>query len=72
MTTQSRTEERTAGTEATSRTSALDWAVFGCLAAGAVGIMKALNMEKASDVLICLVGSVLAFGTVFYMHVRKD
>jgi hypothetical protein len=70
MTTQSNTER--VENEATStRTSALDWAVFGCLAAGAVGIIKALNMEKASDVLVCLVGAVLAFGVVFFAHLRK-
>lgn len=72
MTAQSRTEERGEQTEVKSRTSALDWAVFGCLAAGAVGIIKALDMDKASDVLLCLIGSVLAFGVVFYMHIQKD
>jgi len=52
-------------------TTALDWAVFGCLVAGAVGIIKALGMDNPSGVLLCLLGSVAAFGMVFYVHLRK-
>ena len=54
-----------------SKTNALDWAVLGCLAAGAVGLLKALFMDSGRDVLGCLLGSVLAFGVVFYVHLRK-
>jgi hypothetical protein len=70
MTTQLETETRGEITEA-KRTSALDYAVFGCLAAGGVGIIKALDMNSAIDVFICLLGSVVAFGVVFYVHLRK-
>lgn len=52
-------------------TTALDWAVFGCLAAGAVGIIKALGMETPSGVLLCLLGSVAAFGLIIYVHFQK-
>jgi len=52
-------------------TTALDWAVLGCLIAGAVGIVKALGMDKPSGVLLCLLGSVAAFGLVIYVHLRK-
>jgi hypothetical protein len=73
MTTQTQTADKSETTESSSRkTSALDWAVFGCLAAGAVGIIKALDMDRPFDVLICLLGSVAAFGLVIYLHVRKS
>ena len=51
--------------------TALDWAVFGCLIAGAVGIIKALGMDSPFGVLLCLLGSVAAFGLVIYVHLRK-
>jgi hypothetical protein len=54
-----------------SATPALDWAIFGCLAAGAVGIIKAFDMDSPSGVLLCLLGSVAAFGLVIYVHLRK-
>jgi hypothetical protein len=54
-----------------SATSGLDWAVFGCLAAGAVGIIKALGMDSPSGVLLCLLGSVAAFGLVIFFHFKK-
>ena len=53
-------------------TTALDWAVFGCLAAGAVGLIKALDMDSPGGVLLCLLGSVAAFGLVIYVHLRKS
>jgi len=52
-------------------TTALDWAVLGCLIAGAVGIVKAFSMDSPSGVLLCLLGSVGAFGLVIYVHLRK-
>jgi hypothetical protein len=55
-----------------NKTSALDWAVFGCLSAGAVGIIKALGAESPSGVLLCLLGSVAAFGLIIYLHLRKS
>ena len=72
MTTQNQTESRSDTDESTSRTDALDWAVFGCLAAGGVGIIKALSMDRAIDILICLLGSVIAFSVVLYVHLRKS
>jgi len=50
---------------------ALDWAVFGCLAAGVGGIYKAMSMDNAWSVLLCLLGSIAAFGVVIYAHLRK-
>lgn len=51
--------------------TAMDWAVLSCLIAGAVGIIKAFGMETPSGVLLCLFGSVAAFGSVIYVHLRK-
>jgi hypothetical protein len=48
------------------------YAVLGCLAAGTVGICKALNMDSGIDVLLCLLGSVAAFGLVFYIYLRGE
>lgn len=49
----------------------LGFAVLGCMVAGGVGIAKALNMERGLDVLFCLLGSVAAFGVVFYVYLRR-
>jgi len=77
MTTETEIEAKT-GTESEadqaereSRNHALDWAVYGCLAAGAVGIFKAWSMDRALDILICLLASVVAFSVVFYVNLRK-
>lgn len=76
MTTQTSAETKSQDTTATTRVSeaetAIGFAVMGCLVAGAVGIVKALEMERASDVLLCLLGSVAAFGFVIYIHFRRD
>ena len=61
------TSDRLSGAE-----TVVGWAVFGCLTAGGVGILKALSMENASDVLLCLLGSATAFGMVLYLYVRKS
>lgn len=55
-----------------NKTTALDWAVFGCLVAGAVGIIKALGADSPFGVLLCLLGSVAAFGLIIYLHLRKS
>jgi len=41
--------------------------VLGLLAGGVVGIMKATSMESGFDVMLCLFGSVAAFGGVYYI-----
>lgn len=56
-------------TPATTR--ALDLAVYGCLVAGVVGIIKAALMTSPAGVLICLLGSAVAFGLVIYVRLRK-
>jgi hypothetical protein len=52
-------------------TTAADWAVLGCLVAGAVGIYKAFGMDNPFGVLLYLLGSVAAFGLVIYVHLQK-
>lgn len=54
-----------------SAETAVGFAVLGCLFAGGAGIYKALSMESGFDVLLCLLGSVAAFGLVFYIYFRK-
>jgi len=61
--------------ETTKRESSSDtllgFAVLGLLVAGTVGVLKALSMESGFDVLLCLLGSVAAFGAVYYIHFGK-
>jgi hypothetical protein len=73
MSTQIQTENRSVAPErSTSAETVLGFAVLGCLIAGGVGIVKALSMESGFDVLLCLLGSVAAFGMVFYIYFRKS
>jgi len=45
--------------------------VIGCLAAGLVGVVKALKMTNGFDVLLCLLGAMTAFGLVLYIFFWK-
>lgn len=45
--------------------------VIGLLTAGAVGILKAIGMAGGFDVMLCLFGSVVAFGAVYYILFGK-
>jgi hypothetical protein len=47
-------------------------AVFGCLLAGIVGVIKASIMASGIDVLLCLWGSVLAFGVAIGVYFWKQ
>ncbi|HXR46353.1 MAG TPA: hypothetical protein VN784_02845 [Candidatus Limnocylindrales bacterium] len=46
-------------------------AVCGCLMAGMVGVIKASTMASGLDVLLCLWGSVLAFGVAIGVYAWK-
>ena len=46
-------------------------AVLGCLLAGMVGVIKASTMASGLDVLLCLWGSVLAFGVAIGVYFWK-
>jgi len=47
-------------------------AVFGCLIAGLVGVIKASTMVSGIDVLLCLWGAVLAFGLAIGVYFWKQ
>jgi uncharacterized membrane protein YuzA (DUF378 family) len=55
-----------------SADTVLGFVVLGLLTAGAVGILKALSMASGFDVLLCLLGSVAAFGTVYYIYFGRQ
>ena len=46
-------------------------AIFGCLIAGTVGVIKASTMADGVDVLLCLWASVLAFGVAIGVYLWK-
>jgi len=72
MSTQAHTENRSATPERNSSAeTVVGFAVLGCLVAGGVGIVKALSMESGLGVLLCLLGSVAAFGMVYYIYFGK-
>ena len=56
-----------------SRTEALlDFVALGCLIAGALAIIKALQMRQAIDALTCLPAAVAACSLICYLYFRKD
>ncbi|HVV02131.1 MAG TPA: hypothetical protein VHH88_12260 [Verrucomicrobiae bacterium] len=67
---QTRTETHAAESGSHAET-VIGFAILGCLAAGVIGIVTALSMTTGLDVLLCLLGSVAAFGTVFYIYLHK-
>jgi hypothetical protein len=72
MTTQTQTRNRSETTTRSSSTdTVLGFAVIGLLVAGTVGVLKAWSMESGLDVLLCLLGSVAAFGAVYYIYFAK-
>lgn len=72
MSTQTQTEIRSKTPEhSSSAETVVGFAVLGLLVAGAVGIWKAMSMESGLDVLFCLLGSVAAFGAVYYIYFGK-
>ncbi len=73
MSTQTETENSSAvPTRKSNPETVVGFAVLGCLVAGAVGILKALSMDSGLGVLLCLLGSVAAFGVVYYIYFGKD
>lgn len=54
------------------RTVVMAFAVVGCLAAGMAGVIKALTMTGGFDVLLCLLGSIGAFGTALCVYFWKQ
>jgi hypothetical protein len=54
-----------------SREGVVVLAVMGCFLAGIVGVVKASIMANGLDVLLCLWGSVLAFGVAIGVFLWK-
>ena len=52
--------------------AALNFASFGCLVAGVVAMLKAVDMQRASDGLLCAVGSLTACALVGFLYFRND
>ncbi|MEY2466442.1 MAG: hypothetical protein QOD03_963 [Verrucomicrobiota bacterium] len=71
MSAKTQTENHGATERSSSAETVVGFAILGCLIAGGVGIVKALDMTSGIDVLLCLLGSVAAFGMVFYIYFRK-
>jgi hypothetical protein len=76
MTTQTQNETKRQPAEISvpesSASMILGFAVIGLLVAGGVGVVRALSMETGSGVLLCLLGSVAAFGLVVHICLRRD
>ncbi len=72
MTTQTQTQNRSETTDRhSSASTVLGFAVIGLLVAGTVGVVKAMSMASGIDVLLCLLGSVAAFGAVYFIYFGK-
>ena len=70
--TQRGTQNTNAATQSSSAEKVLGFAVMGCLLAGFVGVFMAMSMHSGIDVLLCLLGSVAAFGLVFHIYLGRD
>lgn len=57
--------------DSSSAETIMGFAVLGLLAAGFIGLSKALSMNSGSSVLLCLLGSVVAFSAVIYIYFGK-
>jgi UDP-N-acetylmuramyl pentapeptide phosphotransferase/UDP-N-acetylglucosamine-1-phosphate transferase len=49
----------------------LNFTALGCLVAGIVGIIKAVEMQRATDGLLCVLGSLAACVLVCYLYFRN-
>ncbi|HET7625159.1 MAG TPA: hypothetical protein VFM25_07830 [Verrucomicrobiae bacterium] len=54
-----------------SADTVLGFVILGLLTAGTVGVLKAFSMTGGLDVLLCLLGSVVAFGAVYFIYFGK-
>jgi hypothetical protein len=75
MATQTQAESKTDDAKESKRVvsgeSITGYAVIGCLVAGTIGIFKAMGSEGVGAG-ACLLASVAAFGTIYYIYYRKD
>jgi len=52
--------------------SFLDFVALGCLVAGTVGVMKAMELDSAGDAFLCLGCCLAACGLVCYLFFQRD
>ncbi len=50
----------------------LNFTAAGCLIAGIVGIIKAVEMQQATDGMLCALGAAAACVLVCYLYFRND
>jgi hypothetical protein len=67
---QSQTDDTKAASRIIGGETVVGYAVLGCLAAGTIGLVKAIFMDGIGAGW-CLLVSVAAFGTVCYIYYRK-
>jgi len=67
---QSQSDDAKGPTRTTNGETVVGFAVLGCLAAGTVGICKAILMDGIGAA-FCLFASVAAFGAVCYIYYRE-
>ena len=73
MTTDTKVENQARVPESSSSAdTVVGFAVLGLLAAGTIGVVKALSMDTGFDVLLCLLGFVAAFGSVYYIYFGRS
>ena len=71
MTTDSVRQNRNDTAERSSGETVMGFAVLGLFGAGVAGLLQAMNMTRGEDVLLCLLGSVVAFGSVIYIYAGR-
>jgi hypothetical protein len=54
-----------------SAETVLGFIIFGLLSAGAVGLVKAIIVASGVEVMCCLLGSIAAFGVLYYIYFGK-
>lgn len=64
--------ETAAPKRASAAEATLNFAAVGCLVAGMVGIIRAVEMQQASDGLLCAIGSLAACALVCYLYFRNE
>jgi len=66
------TDETADNRLAAKRATLIEFVVFASLLAGAAGIVRATQMERPLDIVVCLVGSVAGCGLVSYLYFRRE
>ena len=49
----------------------IGFSILGCIVAGCIALFKAFQVQAGTDVLLCVVSAVIAFGFVVYLYFGK-